>query len=102
MTSDLDIEIIVKSMVDYEGFEIGEAELIAPVRAELPASAFCGPDKTFPSYDLSVVRTSLRNLEKYGYKLSKLTKGIIKEKLEKKDFEMWMHWLDEVSGKNDI
>jgi|GEM_PF-2280474 hypothetical protein len=49
-------------LVEYEGYEIEEAKLTYAKRQNLPASAFCGPDRSYPAHDAAHVRNALARL----------------------------------------
>ena len=68
MKSDLvkqDYELIA----EFEGLSIQEAKLEYSERQKLPASAFCGPNKTYPAQDAINVKKSLTKLSQFGNKL---------------------------------
>lgn len=54
----------------YEGMSIEEAKLTYATRKDLPASAFCGPDRTYPAHDAAHVRNGLARLGTFGGKLA--------------------------------
>ena len=54
----------------YEGMTIEEAKLTYAERKDLPASAFCGPDRTYPAYDAAHVRNAFARLARFGGKIS--------------------------------
>lgn len=51
-----------ESIVEYEGYSVEEAKLTYATRKDLPKSAFCGPDRTFPAHDAAHVRNGLARL----------------------------------------
>jgi len=53
---------ILKAMVDLEGLTIEEAKLSYAARQNLPASAFCGPDRTYPAHDAPHIRNAIVRL----------------------------------------
>ena len=69
-----DYEVIA----EFEGISIQEAKLEYSERQKLPASAFCGPNHSFPANDETNVRKSLLRLSQFGNKL----KPKIKERIE--------------------
>ena len=60
-----DYEIIA----EFEGVTIQEAKLEYSERQKLPASAFCGPNKSYPAHDAAHVRNGLARLSQFGSKL---------------------------------
>ena len=63
------IEMFVKTIADYEGMEIQEAKLSYASRQNLPASAFCGPDRSYPAQDAVHVRNGFARLSTFGARL---------------------------------
>ena len=51
-----------ETIAEYEGMTIEEAKLSYASRKDLPASAFCGPDRSFPAHDAAHVRNGLARL----------------------------------------
>lgn len=51
-----------EAIAQYEGYSIEEAKLNYAERKDLPSSAFCGPDRSFPAYDAAHVRNALSRL----------------------------------------
>lgn len=49
-------------LVEYEGLTIEEAKLTYAERKDLPTSAFCGPDRSYPAHDAKHVRNALTRL----------------------------------------
>lgn len=83
MKSDLikqDYELIA----EFEGLSIQEAKLEYSERQKLPASAFCGPNKTYPAQDVNNVRKSLAKLSQFGNKLLPAVRSRIEEGLKLK------------------
>jgi hypothetical protein len=64
-------ETVVKKMILYEGFEFEEAVLTYGKRKKLPASAFCGPNRTYPAHDAAHVRNAFARLSTFGHRLSR-------------------------------
>jgi hypothetical protein len=60
-----DYEIIA----DFEGYTIQEAKLEYAARQDLPASAFCGPNRSYPSHDAAHVRNGLARISQFGSKM---------------------------------
>jgi hypothetical protein len=54
----------------YEGMTIEEAKLTYAERKELPSSAFCGPDRTYPAHDAAHVRNAFARLSRFGDKIA--------------------------------
>lgn len=61
----------VETIARYEGLTIQEAKLSYAARQNLPASAFCGPDKSYPAEDAAHVRNGFARLGTFGKKLPK-------------------------------
>jgi len=51
------------SIYEGESVSIEEAKLSYAERSNLPASAFCGPDRSFPAHDARHVRNGLARLK---------------------------------------
>jgi hypothetical protein len=49
-------------IAEYEGYSVEEAKLSYASRKELPKSAFCGPDRSFPAHDAAHVRNGIARL----------------------------------------
>ena len=62
MSEKFDEAKILKAMVDFEGFTIEEAKLSYASRQNLPAGAFCGPDRTYPAHDAPHIRAAIQRL----------------------------------------
>jgi hypothetical protein len=60
-----DYEVIA----EYEGLTIQEAKLSYAARQKLPATAFCGPNKSYPAHDAAHVRNGLSRLSQFGHRL---------------------------------
>jgi hypothetical protein len=52
-----------ETIAEYEGYSVEEAKLSYAARKDLPSTAFCGPDRTFPAHDAAHVRNGLARLE---------------------------------------
>jgi hypothetical protein len=52
------------SIYEGENVTIEEAKLSYAERSNLPSSAFCGPDRSFPAHDARHVRNGLARLKK--------------------------------------
>lgn len=64
MYDDFD-ETILEAMVELEGFTFEEARLTYKQRQALPASAFCGPNRTYPCHDVERVRNAISKLMRF-------------------------------------
>jgi len=60
----------IEDMVRFEGIPIQEAKLTYAARQDLPDSAFCGPNRTYPAHDAAHVRNGLARLGTFGHRLS--------------------------------
>ena len=56
---------------EYEGYPIQEAVLTYAARQNLPSSAFCGPERTYPANDSKSIRVSFNRLSLFGKKIPK-------------------------------
>jgi hypothetical protein len=59
----------IDKIVEYEGLNVQEAKLSYAERKDLPNSAFCGPDRTYPAQDSAHVRNGLARLATFGGRL---------------------------------
>jgi hypothetical protein len=73
-----DYEVIA----ELEGMSVQEAKLEYSERQKLPATAFCGPHKSYPSHDATYVRNGLTKLSQFGSKLNPKVKARIEECLK--------------------
>lgn len=65
-------------MAEYEGIvDIQEAKLTYAERQKLPASAFCGPHRSYPAHDAAHVRNGLARLSQHGGKLKSAVRARI-------------------------
>lgn len=51
-----------QTISELEGLTVEEAKLSYAERKDLPSTAFCGPDKSYPAYDARHVRNALARL----------------------------------------
>lgn len=56
-------------IAEYEGLPIQEAKLSYAARQNLPATAFCGPEKSYPAQDAKHVRAGFQRLSQFGKKM---------------------------------
>ena len=56
---ELNESLILSSMIEFEGYTVEEAKLSYKSRENLPDSAFCGPNRTYPAHDAAHVRNGL-------------------------------------------
>lgn len=70
-------ETVLKAMVDLEGLSFEEAKLSYEQRQNLPESAFCGPNRTYPAHDAAHVRNGLARLGTFGHRLAPATRKSI-------------------------
>jgi len=78
------VEDIIRSMTEWEGFEVSEARLQYQQRKQLPDSAFCGLNRTYPSYDTIPVSESISKLSQFGHRLRPEARSRIHECLVRK------------------
>jgi hypothetical protein len=57
-------------IAEIEGMTIEEAKLSYAERKDLPSSAFCGPDRSYPASDAKHVRAGLQRLSQFWGKIS--------------------------------
>ena len=57
-------------IAEFEGMSIEEAKLTYAERKDLPTSAFCGPDRSYPASDAKHVRAGLQRLSQFWKKMS--------------------------------
>lgn len=62
-------ESVLKAMIEFEGYTFEEAKLTYAKRENLPESAFCGPNRTYPAHDAPHVRNGLARLGTFGHRL---------------------------------
>ena len=62
---DADDEILAKYIADNMDAELGDAKLSTEKRKNLPSSAFCGPNRSFPVADCAHVAAARRLLGRY-------------------------------------
>lgn len=70
-------ETVIEAMVKYEGMNIDEAKLTYKSRENLPNSAFCGKNRTYPAHDAAHVRNGLSRLSRFGRKLAPVERAKI-------------------------
>jgi len=70
-------EQTIKAMMEFEGYTLEEARLTYASRQNLPASAFCGPDRTYPAHDAAHIRNAFVRLATFGAKLSQAVRKSI-------------------------
>jgi hypothetical protein len=57
-------------MAEYEGIiDVQEAKLTYAERSKLPATSFCGPNRSYPANDEAHVRAGLQRLSQFGSRL---------------------------------
>jgi len=57
-------------IAEIEGMTIEEAKLTYAERKDLPKSAFCGPDRSYPAQDAKHVRAGLQRLSQFWAKIA--------------------------------
>lgn len=90
---------IIEAMMEYEGFTAEEAALTYQQRKKLPASAFCGPNRTYPAHDARRVRAGLQRLSQFGHRLKPSTRISIARCLIRRAKKMGIEVSDEVKRK---
>ena|SRR3989304_2583288 len=59
----------IQVIAEFEGLTIEEAKLSYAARQDLPASAFCGPDKSYPAENAAHVGNGFARLSAFGKRL---------------------------------
>lgn len=75
---------VQETMVEIEGFTVEEAVLTYKQRQKLPSTAFCGPNRTYPSHDAKHVRSGLQRLSQFFPKMKPSVRQRIFNCLSKK------------------
>lgn len=70
-------KVYLDALVKLEGFTFEEAKLTYAKREKLPASSFCGPNRTYPTHDAAHVRNALARLGTFGHKLKPVVRSRI-------------------------
>lgn len=76
MTADINPDKLTENEVialifQHEGpYSVEEARLTYKTREKLPASAFCGPDRSYPAHDKDHVKNAIARLGQFGGRLS--------------------------------
>lgn len=70
-------ETVLQAMVELEGYSFEEAKLSYAQRENLPDTAFCGPNRTYPAHDAAHVRNGLARLGTFGHRLKKAVRDSI-------------------------
>lgn len=83
-----DYEIIA----DLEFVTIQEAKLSYAERENLPKTAFCGPNRSYPANDAAHVRAGLQRISQYGHKMKPAVRarieGCLKARAKKYGIEV--------------
>ena len=66
-------ETVVEASMIGEGLRFEEAVLSYQKRKKLPASTFCGPNRSYPANDAAHVRNAFARLSQFGHRLGKST-----------------------------
>ena len=78
------IEETIRNLARFEGYTIEEAKLTYQQRKNLPSSAFCGPNRTYPAHDAAHVRNAFARLAQFGNRLSPAVRARILACLKRK------------------
>lgn len=70
-------ETILQAMVELEGLPFEEAKLTYAQRENLPETAFCGPNRTYPAHDAAHIRNALTRLGTFGRRLKPAVRSSI-------------------------
>jgi len=68
---------MIEAIMRFEGYTIEEARLTYAQRQNLPDSAFCGPNRTYPAHDAAHVRNAFARLATFGHRLPKSVRAKI-------------------------
>ncbi len=63
-------EEIIKTYQDFEGMSVSESKLSYKARENLPDSAFCGPNRSYPTQDAKHVGNAFARLSQFGHRMS--------------------------------
>ena len=74
----------IRKLARIEGFTIEESTVIYDARSELPATAFCGPNRSYPASSVKDVLESFSRLAQFGKRLDDVTKTRILSNLKSK------------------
>jgi hypothetical protein len=64
-------ETAVIAFMLYEGLTFQEAVLSYKARQNLPATAFCGPNRSYPAHDAKRIHNGFARLSQFGHRLEK-------------------------------
>ena len=70
-------KVYLDALQEYESYTFEEAKLTYAKRENLPASAFCGPNRTYPAHDAAHVRNALTRLGTFGHRLKPVVRSRI-------------------------
>jgi hypothetical protein len=78
------------SIFEGENISVEEAKLSYAERSNLPASAFCGPDRSFPAHDAAHVRNGLARLKqgKFSPAIKAKILACLRRRAKKYDIEV--------------
>jgi len=77
MAEAINYYLVVSELQRIEGYTVEEAQLTYQKRKDLPASAFCGPGRSYPAHDAAHVRSGLQRLSQFGGRLPPKTRARI-------------------------
>jgi hypothetical protein len=92
-------KVFIDALVEYEGYTFEEAKLAYAARQELPASAFCGPNRSYPAHDAAHVRNALSRLGTYGHKLKPAVRSRILTCLKRRAKQYEIDVAETMEGK---
>jgi len=90
---------VQETMVEIEGFTVEEAVLTYKQREKLPSTAFCGPNRTYPSHDAAHVKSGLQRLSQFYSKMKPSVRLRIFNCLSKKAKRHSINISDEMKKK---
>lgn len=92
-------ETVLKDMVELEGYSFEEAKLTYARRENLPESAFCGPNRTYPAHDAAHVRNALARIGTFGGRLSSAIRASIIRCLKSRAKRFGIEIAETIEGK---
>lgn len=77
----IDVEEAVQYLIRVEGLEVQEAKLLYAKRQKLKASAFCGPNKSYPADSAINVQKGFAKLSQFGHRINEAVRKRIHNRL---------------------
>ena len=92
-------DTIIKYIMEVEGEPYEEAKLTYQRRKELPTSAFCGPNRSYPAHDAAHVRNAVARLSRFGGKFSPAVRARIMACLKRRAKRFGVEISETAEGK---